>query len=84
MAVNSPNDLKFVGTGITGLTARVCYCTYIHFPLQSGVKSTDVLLEVGPGTGNLTVKLLEKCKKVVAYEVDPRLAAELLKRVQGT
>ena len=58
--------------------------TYIYFPLQSGVKSTDVLLEVGPGTGNLTVKLLEKCKKVVAYEVDPRLAAELLKRVQGT
>ena len=43
-----------------------------------------MVLEVGPGTGNLTVKLLEKCKKVIAYEVDPRLAAELLKRVQGT
>ena len=54
------------------------------FLSQSGVRSTDVVLEVGPGTGNLTVKLLDKCKKVVAYEVDPRLAAELLKRVQGT
>ena len=53
------------------------------FHLQSGVRSTDVVLEVGPGTGNLTVKLLEKCKKVIAYEIDPRLAAELLKRVQG-
>ena len=59
---------------------------YLHclFLSQSGVRSTDVVLEVGPGTGNLTVKLLDKCKKVVAYEVDPRLAAELLKRVQGT
>ena len=43
-----------------------------------------MVLEVGPGTGNLTVKLLEKCKNVIAYEIDPRLAAELLKRVQGT
>ena len=42
------------------------------------------MLEVGPGTGNMTVKLLEKVKKVVACEIDPRLVAELQKRVQGT
>ena len=41
-------------------------------------------LEVGPGTGNMTVKLLEKCKKVVACEVDPRMVAELQKRIQTT
>lgn len=41
-------------------------------------------MEIGPGTGNLTVRLLEKAKKVVAYEIDPRLVAELQKRVQGT
>lgn len=35
-------------------------------------------------TGNMTVKVLEKVKKVIACEVDPRLAAELQKRVQGT
>ena len=63
------------------ITVWVCY--QLSFHSQSGLKSTDVVLEVGPGTGNLTVKLLEKCKKVTAYEVDPRLAAELLKRVQG-
>jgi 18S rRNA (adenine1779-N6/adenine1780-N6)-dimethyltransferase len=51
---------------------------------KAGLKSTDIVLEVGPGTGNLTVKLLEKCKKVIAFEVDPRLAAELQKRIQGT
>lgn len=43
-----------------------------------------MVLEVGPGTGNMTVKLLEKAKKVVACELDPRLVAELHKRVQGT
>uniref|UniRef100_A0A9J7ZK57 rRNA adenine N(6)-methyltransferase n=2 Tax=Cyprinus carpio TaxID=7962 RepID=A0A9J7ZK57_CYPCA len=38
----------------------------------------------GPGTGNMTVKLLEKAKKVVACELDTRLVAELQKRVQCT
>lgn len=32
----------------------------------------------------MTVKLLEKCKKVIACEIDPRMAAELQKRFQGT
>jgi len=41
-------------------------------------------MEVGPGTGNLTVKILEKAKHVTAIEMDPRMAAEVLKRVQGT
>ncbi|XP_064484728.1 probable dimethyladenosine transferase [Ornithodoros turicata] len=51
---------------------------------KSAIRPTDVVLEVGPGTGNMTVKLLEKAKKVVACEVDTRLVAELQKRVQGT
>ena len=42
------------------------------------------MLEVGPGTGNLTVKILEKARQVQAVEMDPRMAAELTKRVQGT
>lgn len=45
---------------------------------------TQVVLEIGPGTGNLTVKMLEKAKKVIAVELDPRMAAEVTKRVQGT
>lgn len=48
------------------------------------VKSTDVVLEIGPGTGNLTMKLLEKAKRVVAIELDPRMVLELQRRVQGT
>lgn len=41
-------------------------------------------MEVGPGTGNLTVKILEHAKHVTAVEMDPRMAAEVIKRVQGT
>lgn len=51
---------------------------------KAGIRNTDTVFEVGPGTGNMTVKLLEGSKKVVACEVDPRLAAELQKRLQGT
>jgi 18S rRNA (adenine1779-N6/adenine1780-N6)-dimethyltransferase len=43
-----------------------------------------VVLEVGPGTGNLTMRILAQAKKCVAVEMDPRMAAELAKRVQGT
>ncbi|MEE6458360.1 hypothetical protein FKM82_000264 [Ascaphus truei] len=51
---------------------------------KAAIRPTDVVLEVGPGTGNMTKKLLEKAKRVVACELDTRLVAELQKRVQGT
>lgn len=51
---------------------------------KAGIKPSDTVLEVGPGTGNLTIKLLEAAKKVVAYEVDQRMIVEVFKRVQGT
>lgn len=51
---------------------------------KANLKPTDSVLEVGPGTGNLTVRILEKVKHVTAVEMDPRMAAELIKRVQGT
>ncbi|KAK9240481.1 S-adenosyl-L-methionine-dependent methyltransferase [Lipomyces kononenkoae] len=50
---------------------------------KAEIKAADVVLEVGPGTGNLTVKILEKARKVIAVEMDPRMAAEVTKRVQG-
>mmetsp|Transcript_120365 Transcript_120365/g.236575 ORF Transcript_120365/g.236575 Transcript_120365/m.236575 type:complete len:319 (+) Transcript_120365:16-972(+) len=51
---------------------------------KSHIKATDTVLEVGPGTGNLTVRLLEQAKKVVAIEFDRRMVREVLKRVEGT
>ncbi|XP_064111648.1 probable dimethyladenosine transferase [Macrobrachium nipponense] len=51
---------------------------------KAGLKTTDTVLEVGPGTGNVTTKLLERVKRVVACEVDPRMIAELQKRFIAT
>jgi len=48
---------------------------------KSGIKSTDTILEIGPGTGNLTMLLLDAAKKVIAIELDPRMVAQLIKRV---
>ncbi|KAL6122700.1 rRNA adenine N(6)-methyltransferase [Nucleospora cyclopteri] len=44
---------------------------------KAKIKHTDTLLEIGAGTGSITIKLLQKAKKVVAYETDKRLAKEL-------
>jgi 16S rRNA (adenine1518-N6/adenine1519-N6)-dimethyltransferase len=38
------------------------------------LKSSDLVLEVGPGLGALTARLLAKVSKVVAFEVDKNLA----------
>ena len=51
---------------------------------KAALRPTDTVLEIGPGTGNMTVRMLDKVKRVVACEVDPRMVAELQKRVQGT
>ncbi|WP_127479057.1 16S rRNA (adenine(1518)-N(6)/adenine(1519)-N(6))-dimethyltransferase RsmA [Nocardioides pantholopis] len=44
---------------------------------DSGVTDTDVVLEVGPGLGSLTLALLETVSHVVAVEIDPVLAGRL-------
>jgi len=43
----------------------------------AGVRSGDVVLEVGPGLGSLTLPLLSAGAHVVAVELDERLAAAL-------
>ena len=44
---------------------------------DAGVDSDDVVLEVGPGLGSLTLALLAVARRVVAVEIDPVLAAAL-------
>ncbi|WP_244931539.1 16S rRNA (adenine(1518)-N(6)/adenine(1519)-N(6))-dimethyltransferase RsmA [Nocardioides sp. W7] len=44
---------------------------------ESGIGPTDVVLEVGPGLGSLTLALLEVAGRVVALELDELLAARL-------
>jgi len=44
---------------------------------DSGITADDVVVEVGPGLGSLTLALLAVAERVVAIEVDPVLAARL-------
>ena len=47
----------------------------------SGIGPDDVVLEVGPGLGSLTLGLLEVADRVVAVEIDELLAGELPRTV---
>jgi len=42
------------------------------------------VLEVGPSTGNLTMKILEQAKHITAIDMDSHMAVEVTKQVQGT
>ena len=46
----------------------------------SEVDKDTLVIEIGPGLGSLTAKLLEKAKKVIAIELDEKLADFLEKR----
>ena len=43
----------------------------------AGLTSDDVALEIGPGLGSLTLAMLEEARKVIAVEIDSRLATQL-------
>ncbi|GGM96904.1 ribosomal RNA small subunit methyltransferase A [Terrabacter tumescens] len=49
----------------------------------AGVGPHDVVVEVGPGLGSLTLALLPVVKHVTAVEVDPRLAGALEETVRS-
>jgi 16S rRNA (adenine1518-N6/adenine1519-N6)-dimethyltransferase len=49
---------------------------------EAGVGPNDVVVEVGPGLGSLTLALLEVGAAVVAVEVDERLASRLPETVR--
>lgn len=55
---------------------------------ESGITADDVVLEVGPGLGSLTLALLETGCSVTAIEIDPllasRLPATIAERAPGT
>jgi 16S rRNA (adenine1518-N6/adenine1519-N6)-dimethyltransferase len=48
----------------------------------AGVSPGDEVLEVGPGLGSLTLGLLEAGARVIAVEIDGRLAAQLPRTVE--
>jgi 16S rRNA (adenine1518-N6/adenine1519-N6)-dimethyltransferase len=46
------------------------------------VGKEDVVLEVGPGLGEMTLLLADRVQKVVAVEIDPRLAERLRQKAK--
>lgn len=44
---------------------------------ESGISADDVVVEIGPGLGSLTLALLEVARAVTAVEIDPVLAQAL-------
>ena len=51
--------------------------TVTRITAMAGLRPDDVVLEVGPGFGSLTLPLLAAARRVIAVEVDRVLAAEL-------
>nr|CAB3458057.1 unnamed protein product [Digitaria exilis] len=50
---------------------------------RAAIRPGDAVLEVGPGTGNLTTRLLASpAARVAAVEIDPRMAASVASRAQ--
>ena len=47
----------------------------------SGVDKNSLVIEVGPGGAILTRELAQRCKNVLAYEIDTDLSFELLNRL---
>ncbi|MFD1428371.1 23S ribosomal RNA methyltransferase Erm [Kroppenstedtia sanguinis] len=50
---------------------------------RSKVNRQDLVLEIGAGTGNLTLPLAEKSMKVLAVENDPVFAERLQRKIQS-
>lgn len=49
----------------------------------ASINQEDVVLEIGAGLGFLTQLLSRKCGRVIAVEIDPKLAKMLRERLQG-
>ncbi|QCX28527.1 16S rRNA (adenine(1518)-N(6)/adenine(1519)-N(6))-dimethyltransferase RsmA [Nocardioides jishulii] len=50
---------------------------------ESAITADDVVIEIGPGLGSLTLALLEVAQRVVAIEVDPLLAGLLPETIEA-
>jgi len=51
---------------------------------KTDIKNKDIVLEIGSGTGSLTIELLKKAKRVVSIELDYKMVIELKKRFPST
>ena len=79
-----PADVRMLAAGLGLRPAKALGQNFVIDPNTvrrivrvAGCSGDDVVLEVGPGLGSLTIGLLPVVRRVVAVEVDARLAAAL-------
>lgn len=70
-------ELNFKPTKHLGQNFLVDNTTRDIIMNQARVSKNDIILEIGPGLGALTEKLVENAKKVYAIEIDSRLSTFL-------
>ncbi|MGX7825370.1 16S rRNA (adenine(1518)-N(6)/adenine(1519)-N(6))-dimethyltransferase RsmA [Actinokineospora sp. 24-640] len=83
-ALLSPVDIRRIADALGVRPTKKLGQNFVHDPntvrrivAAAALAPSDVVLEVGPGLGSLTLALLPACASVVAVEIDPVLAAQL-------
>lgn len=83
-ALLGPADIRRLAAALDVRPTKKLGQNFVHDPntvrrivTTAGLTADDVVLEVGPGLGSLTLALLPACREVVAVEVDPVLAGRL-------
>ncbi|SES10571.1 16S rRNA (adenine(1518)-N(6)/adenine(1519)-N(6))-dimethyltransferase RsmA [Actinokineospora terrae] len=83
-ALLSPVDVRRLAAELGVRPTKKLGQNFVHDPntvrriaTTARLSPDDVVLEVGPGLGSLTLALLPECASVVAVEIDPVLAARL-------
>jgi 16S rRNA (adenine1518-N6/adenine1519-N6)-dimethyltransferase len=83
-ALLGPADIRRLAADLDVRPTKKLGQNFVHDPntvrrivTAAGLRPDDVVLEVGPGLGSLTLALLPAAARVVAVEIDPVLAERL-------
>jgi 16S rRNA (adenine1518-N6/adenine1519-N6)-dimethyltransferase len=83
-ALLGPADVRKLAEALDVRPTKKLGQNFVHDPntvrrivTAASLTPDDVVLEVGPGLGSLTLALLPACRAVVAVEIDPVLAKQL-------
>ncbi|CAL9639092.1 Ribosomal RNA small subunit methyltransferase A [Actinosynnema sp. ALI-1.44] len=83
-ALLGPADVRRLAAELDIRPTKKLGQNFVHDPntvrkivASADLRPDDVVLEVGPGLGSLTLALLPSCRATVAVEIDPVLAARL-------
>jgi 16S rRNA (adenine1518-N6/adenine1519-N6)-dimethyltransferase len=85
-----PNEIRELADRLDIRPTKQLGQNFVHDPntirrivKYADLQPDDVVLEIGPGLGSLTLGLLEAAPHVTVIEIDPRLAAELPNTVEA-